>query len=75
MIIDNKKVKILSNSFNNPPPVFSISGKDLKKSGIGEGKEMGKALDLIRDWWIDQDCLPNKNECLKFYKKIMSRRP
>ena len=75
MIIDNKKVKILSNSFNNPPPVFSISGKDLKKLGIGEGKEMGKALDLIRDWWIDQDCLPNKNECLKFYKKIIARRP
>ena len=67
-IIDNKKVKILLPSFNNSPPVFPVSGKDLKKLGFSEGKEMGTGLKLIRDWWINNDCLPDKLECLNFIK-------
>ena len=67
-IIDNKKVKILLTFFNNSPPVFPVSGNDLKKLGFSEGKKMGKVLNIIRDWWVNNDCLPDKSECLKFIK-------
>lgn len=69
-IIDNKKVKILLDIFNNPPPAFPISGKDLKKIGIREGKIMGEIINVTRDWWIENGCTAGKNDCLSFVKKL-----
>ena len=69
-IIDNKKVKMFLSTFNNAPPVFPISGKDLKKIGMSEGKKIGQIINLTRDWWINNDCIPDKNNCISFIKKL-----
>ena len=69
-IIDNKKLKIFLNTFNNAPPIFPISGKDLKKIGMSEGKKIGQIINLTRDWWINNDCIPDKNNCISFIKKL-----
>ena len=69
-IIDNKKVKNLLNIFNTSPPAFPVSGKDLKNLGIVEGKKMGEMISATRDWWINNDCISNKNDCLNFIKKL-----
>jgi poly(A) polymerase len=69
-IIDNKKVKIFLSTFNNAPPIFPISGKDLKKIGMSEGKQIGQIINLTRDWWINNDCIPDKNNCISFIKKL-----
>ena len=69
-IIDNKKVKMYLNTFNNAPPIFPISGKDLKKIGMSEGKKIGQIIKTTRDWWINNDCMPDKNKCISFIKKL-----
>jgi len=69
-IIDNKKVKMFLSTFNNAPPIFPISGKDLKKIGMSEGKQIGQIINLTRDWWINNDCIPDKNNCISFIKKL-----
>lgn len=69
-IIDNEKVKNLLDIFNNPPPVFPVSGKDLKRLGISEGKKMGEIINITRDWWIKSGCIAGKNDCLSFVKKL-----
>mgnify|MGYP003986589855 CR=1 FL=1 len=69
-IIDNKKVKMFLNTFNNAPPIFPISGKDLKKIGMSEGKKIGQIIKTTRDWWINNDCMPDKNKCISFIKKL-----
>ena len=45
-------------------PVFPINGNDLKKIGITKGNVIGKVLRETRDWWIEKDFKPNKNQCL-----------
>ena len=72
-VIDHKKVKILLTVFNNSPPVFQLSGKDLKKLGLSESKEMGKIINMVRDWWISNDCLPTKAMCLNFIKNYLGQ--
>jgi hypothetical protein len=69
-IIDNKKVKMFLSTFNNAPPIFPISGKDLKKIGMSEGKKIGQIINTTRDWWINNDCMPDKNNCISFIKKL-----
>jgi poly(A) polymerase len=69
-IIDNKKLKIFLSTFNNAPPIFPISGKDLKKIGMSEGKKIGQIINTTRDWWINNDCMPDKNNCISFIKKL-----
>ncbi|MBT4888067.1 MAG: CCA tRNA nucleotidyltransferase [Rhodospirillales bacterium] len=46
-------------------PTFPISGEDLMGLGIQEGPKLGALLDQARDWWIDNDCTPDRDACLK----------
>jgi poly(A) polymerase len=45
-------------------PELPVSGEDLKKAGIEEGPDMGRALRQIEEWWIAEDFKPGKKECL-----------
>jgi poly(A) polymerase len=70
LLIANKKIgSALLSSINNSPPDFPIKGSDLKNIGLKEGIEIGKILQNIRDWWIAEDCLPTKSQCLLRVKK------
>ena len=44
--------------------------KDLKKIGMSEGKKIGQIIKTTRDWWINNDCMPDKNKCISFIKKL-----
>lgn len=46
-------------------PDFPLNGEDLKKAGIAPGPEMGRRLEEIEEWWIQQGFEPDKSECLK----------
>ena len=71
LIINDISIKNdLKNAFNKPPPKFPISGKDLIKKGLKEGKEVGQVLNHIRDWWILNDCKPSYSECLDKIKNF-----
>ena len=65
LLIKNNSIKNdLAFYLNNPPPDFPVSGKDLLKIGLKEGKELGDTLSKIRDWWINKNCKPTQSECL-----------
>jgi poly(A) polymerase len=46
--------------FSFPP--FPLSGNDIKKMGFS-GKKIGETLQSCRQWWIDQDSQPSRQEC------------
>ena len=71
LLIKNNSIKNdLMFYLNNPPPSFPVSGKDLLKIGLKEGKELGNALSKIRDWWIYKNCKPSYSECLDKVKSL-----
>ena len=51
-------------------PVFPINGHDLKEIGITKGNVIGTVLKETKDWWIEKDFKPNKNQCLYRSKLI-----
>lgn len=53
--------KILAN-WN--PPAFPVSGADLKKKGVAEGKEMGETLATLKARWAESDYSLSKSALL-----------
>lgn len=48
------------------PPVFPITGDDLKSSGLTPGPEMGRMLTLLKNKWVDSNFKLTKEELLNF---------
>ena len=75
-ILSIKKFRISKDlllTFNNPPPKFPISGKDLKKIGLKEGKKIGLILNIVRDWWINNDCIGEYKDCIEAVKRELKK--
>ena len=51
---------------------FPIDGTDLTKIGVKKNATMGKVLEKVKNWWIQNDFLPNRNECLLKLKGFIS---
>ena len=68
-IFDFKYSDEVTIALNNKPKSFACSGEDAKNIGLKEGKKIGKLLNDVRDWWIDKDCKPSYDECLKILEK------
>ena len=49
-----------------------ITGNDLISLGISEGKQIGNYIRRVNDWWLDNNCKPNKIECIEFLKSLPS---
>ena len=47
-----------------------ITGNDLIRIGFSEGKQIGKHIKIVNDWWLENDCKPNKIECIDFLKSL-----
>lgn len=43
---------------------FPLTGQDLLNRGIKSGPEIGRLLEQVRTWWIEQNRVPNKQACL-----------
>ena len=48
-----------------------IDGTDLQCIGFKKGKRIGKVLDEIKFWWIDNNFRPTKKQCMEFAKKLL----
>ena len=68
-IINFKQYTILRKYLENQPPKFPCTGKDAKKIGFVQGDKMGNALKNTRNWWLDKNCLPTYEDCMKQLKK------
>lgn len=54
-------------------PRFPISGHDLRKMGITSGKEIGAALQQLRDVWKKSRYQMEKDELLSYVKTAETR--
>lgn len=52
------------------PPIFPLSGHDLMNEGMSAGPDLGKRLNAVEMWWIEEDFLPDKEACLAFSRKL-----
>jgi poly(A) polymerase len=46
------------------PKKMPVTGHDLLQAGIKEGPSLGVAMTHLEEWWIANDFLPEKEECL-----------
>ena len=49
-------------------PEFPVSGHDAMAAGIAKGPELGRALNDLEEWWIEQDFAPDKAALLERLK-------
>jgi len=50
------------------PKKLPINGTDVIKIGIAAGPDVGTILKQVEEWWIEQNFLPSKKECLTYIK-------
>jgi poly(A) polymerase len=46
-------------------PQLPVDGNDLMKAGIKKGPELGRTLEKLEDWWIEQGFKPDRDAVLK----------
>lgn len=47
-------------------PDFPLTGNDLMKAGIKEGPELGAALRIAEDWWIENEFRPDRTALFNY---------
>lgn len=50
------------------PPRFPLKGEDVLAAGTPAGPDVGKVLAAIEDWWVNEDFVPDRAECLQKLK-------
>jgi poly(A) polymerase len=50
------------------PPEFPLTGHDVMEMGIPAGPKIGRLMDEVEQWWIDQDFNPDRKVCLEKLK-------
>ena len=58
----------IKNVLNKAPPKFPCSGQDAINVGFKEGKDVGRAINNVRNWWIKNDCKKSYNDCKEILK-------
>lgn len=51
-------------------PNFTIKGQHLLELGCQPGANIGKYLEITKNWWIENDFAPTHEECLDYGKKL-----
>ena len=51
-------------------PKFPIEGKDVLNLGVIPGPLVGKILQQVEKWWIENEFKPNKKECINKIKNL-----
>jgi poly(A) polymerase len=47
------------------PPLFPLRGEDVLASGLKPGPEIGRVLAQIEEWWLGENFIPGRTECLQ----------
>ncbi len=66
--------KLLKFVIKFTPKKFPLNGKDIINQGFTEGKTIGIILQKIKNWWLEKECLPTKNDCLSYLEKLPTSR-
>mgnify|MGYP003951650707 CR=1 FL=1 len=65
-----KEIKIV---LNRAPPKFPCTGQDAIDVGFKEGKDVGKAIKNLKNWWITNDCKKTYFECKQILKEEFNK--
>jgi poly(A) polymerase len=55
-------------------PVFPLRGRDLVDAGIAPGPQLGRLLENLEEWWVDEDFVPDREACLAELKRRFAGR-
>ncbi|MDA0261305.1 MAG: CCA tRNA nucleotidyltransferase [Proteobacteria bacterium] len=61
--IENARV-LLAAAAAWPVPVLPVGGHDLIARGVPEGPELGRRLDELEQWWVENDFVPGRTALL-----------
>jgi poly(A) polymerase len=50
-------------------PVFPLRGRDLVDAGMAPGPQLGRMLEELEAWWVDEDFVPDRDACLAELKR------
>jgi tRNA nucleotidyltransferase/poly(A) polymerase len=54
----------------DPLPTFPLKGQDVMALGIGPGPQVGKVLEQVKNWWL-QEGFPTRRACLTEMKRVI----
>ncbi len=66
--------KMLKTAEEWEAPPFPVTGDDVLARSIPEGPEVGRLLEAVEDWWIDQDFAPDRAALLKRLDALVAER-
>ncbi|OUI95518.1 poly(A) polymerase [Acetobacter indonesiensis] len=55
-----------------PRPVFPLAGRDVLAAGHPPGPDVGKVLQKVQDWWMQNGCTASRDACLAQLSTVLS---
>jgi tRNA nucleotidyltransferase/poly(A) polymerase len=52
-------------------PRFPLTGHEAMAAGVAEGPEVGRLLDLVEAWWLDEDFAPDHAQLMEKLKSLI----
>lgn len=65
-----KWVRLIEAARDWPGAEFPLRGRDVMALGINHGQRVGELLNQVRDWWMQEDFLPDFDACLDKLKEL-----
>ena len=54
-------------------PSLPVGGEDVLALGVGAGPEIGRLLERLEAWWLDEDFGPDREACLDKLRQLAGR--
>lgn len=64
-----QKQQEIKSFLDQQPLAFPLKGQDLKELGIPKGPEIGEILHKCLEWWVTEQNLPRKEDCLHWVRE------
>tara|TARA_B100000945_G_C20012706_1_gene426223 strand:- start:125 stop:589 length:465 start_codon:yes stop_codon:yes gene_type:complete len=55
---------LLEYAYKWKEPIFPVSGDDVLMLGVKSGKDVGEALEIMKEWWANEDFSYSREELL-----------
>ncbi|MGH6828027.1 MAG: CCA tRNA nucleotidyltransferase [Rhizomicrobium sp.] len=52
-------------------PRFPLTGRDVIEQGVREGPEVGRVLEQLENWWLEQDFVPDQPALMDKLKSLL----
>lgn len=52
-------------------PSFPLTGADLLREGVQQGKDVGALLKAVEAWWVAEDLTPDRQACLAHLQALL----